>query len=225
LFQVECKELGAQVTLVDGLINDCGAKAKEGVTEFGWYDLSTLKEPYRLEGKKTMGYEIAEQMNWSLPDVIIYPTGGGTGLVGMWKAFSELEEMGLIGSKRPRMVSVQSTGCAPIVRAFEEGTKHATLWEGAATLADGLRVPVAVGDFLILEAIRDSGGTAVSVSDQEMIDFTRVMGRTTGIFPAPEGAACLAAQVRLLRNGWIMPNESVVLFNTGTGLKYAHVYI
>ncbi|CAB9516121.1 Threonine synthase [Seminavis robusta] len=225
LFQVECKELGADVTLVDGLINDCGAKAKEGVKEFGWFDVSTLKEPYRLEGKKTMGYEIAEQMSWTLPDVIIYPTGGGTGLVGMWKAFSELEEMGLITSKRPRMVCVQSTGCAPIVRAFQEGAKHATLWEGAATLADGLRVPVAVGDFLILQALRDSGGTALAVTDQEMIDFTRVMGRNTGIFPAPEGAACLAAQVRLLKDGWIKPHESVVLFNTGSGLKYAHVYV
>ncbi|MEM7131323.1 MAG: threonine synthase [Chloroflexota bacterium] len=224
-FQVECKEMGANVTLVDGLINDCGAKAQEGVKQFGWFDVSTLKEPYRLEGKKTMGYELAEQLNWTLPDVIIYPTGGGTGLVGMWKAFAEMEEMGLIGSERPRMVSVQSTGCAPIVRAFDEGTKHAELWQGAATVADGLRVPVAVGDFLILQALRESGGTAVAIPDQEMIDYTRVMGRHTGIFPAPEGAACLAAQVRLLNDGWIKPDESVVLFNTGTGLKYAHAYV
>jgi len=210
--------------LVDGLINDCGAKAKEGVEKYGWFDVSTLKEPYRLEGKKTMGYEIAEQFNWELPDVIIYPTGGGTGLVGMWKAFQELEEMGLIGSKRPRMVSVQSTGCAPIIRAFQEGTQHAQLWEGAKTIADGLRVPVAVGDFLILNAIRESGGTAVAIDDADMIKYTQVMGRTTGIFPAPEGAACLAAQVHLLEQGWIKSEEVVVLFNTGTGLKYHHVY-
>jgi threonine synthase len=223
-FQTECRQLGAHVTLVDGLINDCGKKAKEGVEKFGWFDVSTLKEPYRLEGKKTMGYEIAEQMDWKLPDVIIYPTGGGTGLVGMWKAFQELEEMGLIGSKRPRMVSVQSTGCAPIIRAFDEGAKHATLWEGAKTVADGLRVPVAVGDFLILEAIRESGGTAVAVEDADMIKYTQIMGRNTGIFPAPEGAACLAAQVHLLEKEWIKPDETVVLFNTGTGLKYHHVY-
>jgi len=223
-FQTECRQLGAEVTLVDGLINDCGKKAKEGCNEFGWFDLSTLKEPYRLEGKKTMGYEIAEQFEWQLPDVIIYPTGGGTGLVGMWKAFEELETLGLIGSKRPRMVSVQSTGCAPIVRAFEDGSQHATLWEDAKTCADGLRVPVAVGDFLILQAIRDSGGTAVAVDDSDMITYTKVMGSKTGIFPAPEGAACLAAQIRLLEKGWIKSNETVVLFNTGTGLKYHHCY-
>ena len=223
-FQTECQQLGASVTLVDGLINDCGKKAKEGVNKYGWFDVSTLKEPYRLEGKKTMGYEIAEQFNWELPDVIIYPTGGGTGLVGMWKAFDELETMGLIGSKRPRMVSVQSSGCAPIVRAFIDGTKHAALWEGAKTVADGLRVPVAVGDFLILQALRESGGTAVAVDDSEMIRYTQLLGCSTGIFPAPEGAACLAAQVLLLEKGWITPDETVVLFNTGTGLKYHHVY-
>lgn len=223
-FQVECKELGANVTLVDGLINDCGAQVKHGVTEHGWFDVSTLKEPYRLEGKKTMGYELAEQLNWTLPDVIIYPTGGGTGLVGMWKAFDEMEQMGFIGSERPRMVTVQSEGCAPIVKAFEEGTEHAALWQGAKTVADGLRVPVAVGDFLILNALRESNGTAVAVSDGEMLDYARVMGRNTGIFPAPEGAACLAAQVKLLRDGWIQPDETVVLFNTGTGLKYAHLW-
>lgn len=223
-FQVECKELGATVTLVDGLINDCGVKVREGVAQYGWFDVSTLKEPYRLEGKKTMGYELAEQLNWTLPDVIIYPTGGGTGLVGMWKAFAEMEAMGLIGSKRPRMVSVQAQNCAPIVRAFQEETEHAELWQGATTVADGLRVPVAVGDFLILRAIRESGGTALTVSDQEMLEYTKVMGQHTGIFPAPEGAACLAAQVHLLQKGWIQPEESVVLFNTGTGLKYAHLW-
>jgi threonine synthase len=216
LFQVECQQLGAHVTLVDGLINDCGKRSKEEGDRLGRFDLSTLKEPYRLEGKKTMGYELAEQLNFTLPDVIIYPTGGGTGLVGMWKAFQEMETMGLLlDSKRPRMVTVQSTGCAPIVKAVEEGTDHATLWEGAKTCADGLRVPVAVGDFLILQALRESGGTAVAVTDEEMIEYTKVLGSKTGIFPAPEGAACLAAQVRLLEKGWIKNDESVVIFNTG----------
>lgn len=223
-FQVECKELGAQVTLVDGLINDCGARVKEGVAAHGWFDVSTLKEPYRIEGKKTMGYELAEQFNWELPDVIIYPTGGGTGMVGMWKAFAEMEEMGLIGSKRPRMVTVQSTGCAPMVRAFAQGDEHAELWKGAKTVADGLRVPVAVGDFLIMQALRESGGTAIAVTDEEMLRYTQTMGKFTGIFPAPEGAACLAAQIHLLEQGWIKPDERVVLFNTGTGLKYAHLW-
>ncbi|MEZ4560368.1 MAG: threonine synthase, partial [Caldilineaceae bacterium] len=198
LFRVECTELGATVTLVDGLINDCGVKVREGVEAHGWFDVSTLKEPYRVEGKKTMGYEVAEQFDWDLPDVIIYPTGGGTGLVGMWKAFDEMEQMGLIGSKRPRMVSVQSTGCAPMVRAFEQGDEFAELWQGAKTVADGLRVPVAVGDFLILRALRDSGGTAVAVPDEEMLRYAKVMGKHTGVFPAPEGAACLAAQIHLI---------------------------
>ena len=224
LFQVECRELGATVTLVDGLITDCGVKVREGVEAYGWFDVSTLKEPYRVEGKKTMGYEVAEQMEWTLPDVIIYPTGGGTGLVGMWKAFDELEQMGMIDSRRPRMVSVQSSGCAPMVRAFEQDEEFATPWEGAATVADGLRVPAAVGDFLILRALRASNGTAITVTDQEMLDYPREMGRLTGIFPAPEGAACLAAQVKLLASGWIQPDESVVLFNTGSGLKYAHLW-
>lgn len=223
-FRVECQELGATVTLVDGLITDCGAAVREGAQEHGWFDVSTLKEPYRLEGKKTMGYELAEQMNWQLPDVIIYPTGGGTGLVGMWKAFAEMEEMGLIDGKRPRMVTVQSDGCAPIVRAFEAEGEFAEPWQGAKTVADGLRVPAAVGDFLILQALRESNGTALAVSDEEMLDYTRVMGRHSGVFPAPEGAACLAAQVRLLQSGWIQPDETVVLFNTGTGLKYAHLW-
>jgi len=223
-FQVECKELGAEVTLIDGLINDCGAKVKEGVEAHGWFDVSTLKEPYRIEGKKTMGYELAEQLNWTLPDVVIYPTGGGTGLIGMWKAFDEMEQMGLIGSKRPRMVTVQSTGCAPMVRAFEQGDEHAELWQGAKTVADGLRVPVAVGDFLIMQALRESGGTAIAIPDEEMLHYAKVMGKATGIFPAPEGAACLAAQIHLLEQGWIKRDESVVLFNTGTGLKYAHLW-
>ena len=224
MFQVECKELGATVTLIDGLINDCGVKVREGAAKYGWFDVSTLKEPYRIEGKKTMGYELAEQLNWTLPAVIIYPTGGGTGLVGMWKAFDEMEQMGLIGSQRPRMVTVQSTGCAPMVRAFQQEDEFAELWQGAKTVADGLRVPVAVGDFLILRALRESHGTAIAVTDEEMLSYAKVMGQHTGIFPAPEGAACLAAQVRLLEMGWIKPDESVVLFNTGTGLKYAHLW-
>ncbi len=223
-FQIECSVLGAHVTLVDGLITDCGAKVREGVAEGRWFDLSTLREPYRIEGKKTMGYELAEQLGWRLPDVIVYPTGGGTGLVGMWKAFEEMEAMGLIGPARPRMVSVQSTGCAPIVRAFETGAEFAQPWQGAKTLADGLRVPAAIGDFLILHALRASGGTALAIPDDEMVEYAIVMGAATGIFPAPEGAACLAAQVRLLRDGWIKPEETVVLFNTGTGVKYAHVW-
>lgn len=224
LFRVECAELGATVTLVNGLINDCGVKVREGVQEFGWFDVSTLKEPYRVEGKKTMGYEVAEQMDWELPDVIIYPTGGGTGLVGMWKAFDEMEQMDLIGSKRPRMVCVQSTGCAPMVRAFDQGDEFAELWQGAKTVADGLRVPVAVGDFLIMRALRDSGGTALAVPDEEMLTYAKVMGKHTGVFPAPEGAACLAAQIHLINAGWIKPDERVVLFNTGSGLKYAHLW-
>jgi len=223
-FRAECKALGARVTLVDGLINDCGVKVREGAAEYGWFDLSTLKEPYRIEGKKTMGYELAEQLGWSLPDVIIYPTGGGTGLIGMWKAFDELEALGLIGPARPRMVSVQSDGCAPIVRAFEAGVEHAPIWQGARTIADGLRVPAAIGDFLILRALRASGGTALAVSDAEMIAAADLIGATTGIFPAPEGGACLAAQRRLLASGWIGPDETVVLFNTGSGLKYAHLW-
>ncbi len=223
-FRVECAVLGAKVTLVDGLITDCGVRVREGVAQFGWFDCSTLREPYRIEGKKTMGYELAEQGGWRLPDVVIYPTGGGTGLIGMWKAFDEMEQMGLIGAHRPRMVSVQSSGCAPIVQAFHAGEEHAAPWQGARTVADGLRVPAAIGDFLILRALRESGGTAIAVDDAEMLEYAEVMGALTGIFAAPEGAACLAAQVQLLRDGWIAPDDKVVLFNTGTGLKYAHLW-
>jgi threonine synthase len=222
-FKVECHELGAEVTLVDGLINDCGARVREGVEAHGWFDVSTLKEPYRLEGKKTMGYELAEQLDWKLPDVVIYPTGGGTGLVGMWKAFAEMEELGLIGAARPRMVAVQSTGCAPIVRAFHDGSQFADMWSDAATVADGLRVPVAVGDFLILEALRESGGTAVAVDDADLLADTGLLGSLTGIFAAPEGAACLTAQKQLLADGWLDGSEQVLLFNTGSGLKYTHL--
>lgn len=225
-FRAECHAFGANVTLVNGLINDCGAKVREGVAAHGWFDVSTLKEPYRLEGKKTMGYELAEQMEWALPDVIIYPAGGGTGLIGLWKAFDEMEQIGLLPAdiKRPRLVCVQSTGCAPIVKAFHDGVEHAPLWEGAKTIADGLRVPVAVGDFLMVRALKASGGTAVMVSDEDMMTYSNLIARATGIFPAPEGGACLAAQVQLLANGWIQAHETVVLFNTGTGLKYAHLW-
>jgi len=220
----ECKALGARVTLIDGLITDCGKAAKEELIKHGRFDMSTLKEPYRIEGKKTMGYELAEQMNWTLPDVIIYPTGGGTGLVGMWKAFDEMEKMGWLGSKRPRMVSVQSTGCAPMVRAFKQGKEFADTWEGAKTVADGLRVPAAVGDFLILRALRESHGNAAAVPDNEIMDASNLMGRTQGIFPAPEGGAALAGFLHLRRRGWIKDGETVVLFNTGSGHKYSHLW-
>jgi len=224
LFVAECCALGAEVTLVDGLITDCGRRAAEDGRPRGWFDLSTLKEPYRLEGKKTMGYELAEQLGWRLPDVVVYPTGGGTGLVGMWKAFDELEQLGWIGSARPRMVTVQAEGCAPMVKALHEGQEFAAPWPNAATVADGLRVPAAVGDFLILRALRESGGTALAVSDEEMLAATRLIGRTQGIFACPEGAAPLAALLHLRQQGWIGDHESVVLFNTGSGLKYAHLW-
>ena len=223
-FISECNALGAEVTLVDGLITDCGKLAAEGVKKFGRFDVSTLKEPYRIEGKKTMGYEVAEQFKWELPDVIIYPTGGGTGLIGMWKAFDEMEKLGWINSKRPRMVTVQSSGCAPMVKAFHEGKEFAEMWNGAKTIADGLRVPAAVGDFLILRAIRESNGTAVAVDDDQIFESTNEIGRTQGIFAAPEGGATLAALKALLKNRWIKPNESVVLFNTGSGHKYMHLW-
>lgn len=217
---VECQQTGAHVTLMDGLITDCGAEVGRRKEKEGWFDVSTLKEPYRVEGKKTLGYELAEQMEWRLPDVIIYPTGGGTGLIGMWKAFDEMERMGWISSKRPRMVTVQAEGCAPIVRAFEEGNRFADEFPNAATTASGLRVPKAIGDFLILDALRKSGGTAVSVSDEELIAATREIGAAEGIFCAPEGAACLPALRKLIESGEVNKHESVVLFNTGSGVKY-----
>ena len=221
--QIEVQQYGARLTLVDGLINDCGRIINERKTAEGWFDISTLKEPYRVEGKKTMGYEIAEQLNWTLPDVIIYPTGGGTGLIGMWKAFQEMEELGWIGSKRPRMVSVQASGCAPIVKAFGEGRETAEPWQNAKTVASGLRVPQAVADFLMLRALRESNGTALSVSDEEMIAEIPRLGRAEGIFFCPEGAACVAALRRLTQNGWVKPTDEVVLFNTASGLKYLDV--
>ena len=221
--QIEVQQYGARLTLVDGLINDCGRIINERKTAEGWFDISTLKEPYRVEGKKTMGYEIAEQLNWTLPDVIIYPTGGGTGLIGMWKAFQEMEELGWIGSKRPRMVSVQASGCAPIVKAFGEGRETAEPWQNAKTVASGLRVPQAVADFLMLRALRESNGTALSVSDEEIIAEIPRLGRAEGIFFCPEGAACAAALRRLMQNGWVKPTDEVVLFNTASGLKYLDV--
>ncbi len=223
-FISECKALGAEVNLIDGLITDCGKIAKELVDKYGRFDVSTLKEPYRIEGKKTMGYELAEQLNWQLPDVIIYPTGGGTGLIGMWKAFDEMEALGWIGSKRPRMVTVQSTGCATMVRAFEQGTEFAEPWQNAKTVADGLRVPAAVGDFLILRSLRESNGTAIAIDDDEMIDEANRIGRTQGLFVSPEGGASLAAFIKLKQTGWIKPGERIVLFNTGSGHKYMHLW-
>jgi threonine synthase len=217
----ECRLYGANVTLVDGLITDAGRMAAEKGKPLGWYDVSTLKEPYRVEGKKTMGYELAEQFNWVLPDWIIYPTGGGTGLVGMWKAFDELEAIGWIpAGRRPKMVSVQAEGCAPIVRAFEQGTPNAAPWENAHTAADGLRVPRAIGDFLILQAVRKSGGTALAVSDAQMVDDMIAIGSQEGVSAAPEGGAALSAIRRLAATGRIKKNETVVLFNTGGALKY-----
>jgi len=217
----EMRALGAEVELLDGLITDCGARVAEGAREHGWFDLSTLKEPYRVEGKKTMGYEVAEQLGWTLPDAIVYPTGGGTGLVGMWKAFDEMERLGWIGSARPKMISVQADGCAPIVRAWDRGDADAEPWANAHTYASGLRVPRAVGDFLILDAVRASRGAAVAVPDAEMREWTPVVGGATGIFCAPEGAATAAAVSRLRAAGVLGPDDSVVLFNTGSGLKYA----
>ena len=221
--QIEVQQYGARLTLVDGLINDCGRIIAERKTAEGWFDLSTLKEPYRVEGKKTMGYEIAEQLNWKLPDVIIYPTGGGTGLIGMWKAFREMEEMGWLGQKRPRMVSVQASGCAPIVRAFNDGKDTAEPWQDAKTVASGLRVPQAVADFLMLQALRESKGTALSVSDEAMLAEIPRVGRAEGIFFCPEGAACVAALRQLTQAGWIKPTDEVLIFNTASGLKYLDV--
>ena len=221
---IECEQTGAQVTLMDGLITDCGAEVGRRKEAEGWFDVSTLKEPYRIEGKKTMGYELAEQFDWNLPDVIIYPTGGGTGLIGMWKAFDEMEEMGWIGAKRPRMVTVQASGCAPIVRAFENGERFAEEFPNAHTTASGLRVPKAIGDFLILDALRASRGAAVAVSDDELIEATKEIGSAEGIFCAPEGAACLPALKQLLAEGSVKPDESVVLFNTGSGVKYVESF-
>jgi threonine synthase len=221
---IECRELGAHVTLVDGLITDCGAEIARRKTAEGWFDISTLKEPYRIEGKKTLGYELAEQLNWKLPDAILYPTGGGTGLIGMWKAFDEMEALGWIDNKRPRMFSVQAAGCAPIVRAFAAGESTATEFPDAHTCASGLRVPKAIGDFLMLKILRQSNGGAVAVDDEEMIRVARKVGSSEGLFVAPEGAACFAALKSLRASGTIESGERVVIFNTGSGIKYLDCY-
>jgi len=211
---------GAKTFLCNGLINDCGRVVGEGKEKMGWFDTSTLKEPYRIEGKKTMGLELAEQMGWSLPDVILYPTGGGTGLIGMWKAFDELEKIGFIGPQRPRMVAVQASGCAPIVKAYEDGVEHAELWQGAHTYAAGIRVPVAVGDFLILRAVRDSGGFAIAVDDEDIAVALADMAADDGLMLCPEGAATFAAYRKALADGRIDRGERAVLYNCATGLKY-----
>jgi threonine synthase len=221
---VECIELGANVTLIDGLITDCGAEVARRKDAEGWFDVSTLKEPYRAEGKKTLGYELAEALDWSLPDVIIYPTGGGTGLIGMWKAFDEMEEMGWIGSARPRMVTVQAEGCAPIVTAFEKGERFADMFPNASTVASGLRVPKAIGDFLILDAINASGGSAVAVSDDALVAAVKEIGSLEGVFAAPEGGACLPALRKLIEREEVQLDERVVLFNTGAGIKYLEAF-
>jgi threonine synthase len=221
--RVECESYGAQVTLVDGLISDCARMVAERKEKEGWFDVSTLKEPFRVEGKKTMGYEVAEQLGWKLPQGIIYPTGGGVGLLGMWKAFEEMETLGWIGHERPKMVAVQSTGCAPIVKAWDEGKSTAEFWPGASTLAAGLRVPKAYGDYLILRILKDSSGIAVAATDAEIMDAFRHWARMEGIFAAPEGAASLVAYRKLRASGFFSAEDKVVLFNTGSGLKYLDV--
>jgi threonine synthase len=220
----ECRAYGARVTLVDGLISDCARIINERKEAEGWFDISTLKEPYRIEGKKTMGYEVAEQFGWKLPDAIFYPTGGGVGLIGMWKAFDELEALGWIGSQRPKMIAVQADGCQPVVRALNQGEMKSTFWENAHTVAAGLRVPKPLGDALSLTAIRASGGTAIAVSDEELLDASIELASTTGVFPAPEGGSCVAALKKLLTNGFLKPEEQIVLYNTGTGLKYLEAF-
>ncbi|HEY2801327.1 MAG TPA: threonine synthase [Chthoniobacterales bacterium] len=221
---IECRETGAHVTLIDGLITDCGAEIARRKEAEGWFDVSTLKEPYRVEGKKTLGYELAEQSDWQLPDAVLYPTGGGTGLIGMWKAFDEMETLGWIGTKRPRMYSVQAAGCAPIVRAFDAGEEAATEFPNAHTKASGLRVPKAVGDFLMLRILRESNGGAIAIEDEEMIRTTREVGAAEGLFVAPEGAACFAALKQLHSLGEVADDERVVIFNTGSGIKYLECY-
>ncbi len=221
LFVMETEAYGAHVEMVDGLITDAGRVCAAQAKEHGWYECATLKEPYRVEGKKTMGYELAEQMDFKLPDAILYPTGGGTGLIGMWKAFQELETMGFVGARRPRMYAVQAEGCAPIVKAFAEGREEAPFWENAQTLAHGLRVPKALADFLILRAMRESHGAGVAVSEAEIIAGVREAAATEGIFMAPEGGACVAALHRLKASGHLSPDDTIVVFNTGTGFKYA----
>jgi threonine synthase len=222
----ECELYGADITLVDGLINEAGRVANEVGAPLGWYDVSTLKEPYRVEGKKTMAYELAEQLDWVWPDWIIYPTGGGTGMVGMWKAFDEIERLGWVKTgNRPKMVTVQADGCAPIVHALENDLQKSEPWKNAHTIADGLRVPRAIGDFLILQALRESAGTAIAVSDADMVNDMRELGKLEGISASPEGGATLSALRVLLKQGKVQPNDTVVLFNTGGSLKYLDVLV
>jgi threonine synthase len=221
---VESEVVGAKVVLVKGLISDAGKLVREGNKEMGWFNVATLGEPYRVEGKKTMGLEVAEQLDWNLPDVIIYPTGGGTGIIGMWKVFDELEEMGWIGSERPRMISVQAEGCSPIPKAYEEGKEESEFFQNASTIATGLRVPKALGDFLILRAVRESEGTALAVTDEEIMADVGLMARNEGLFPCPEGAATLSALRHMIADGEVDRDERVVLFNTGSGLKYTDLF-
>jgi len=221
---IECKAYGARVTLVDGLISDCGRIVAERKQAEGWFEISTLKEPYRIEGKKTMGYELAEQLGWTMPAAIFYPTGGGVGMIGMWKAFAEMEALGWIGPERPKMISVQAAGCAPIVKAFEEGAEKSQFWNGASTVASGLRVPKALGDFLVLQAVRESGGTAIAISDPELIDAGLQLAAEEGLFVAPEGAACVAAAEKLIRAGFLKRDDRIIIYNTGSGLKYLETY-
>ena len=221
---VECRSFGARVNLVNGLISDCARLVAERSPKEGWFDVSTMKEPYRVEGKKTMGYEVAEQLDWKLPDAIFYPTGGGVGLIGMWKAFEEMEELGWIEpGVRPKMIVVQAEGCCPVVRAYERGAEKAEFFHGAETIAAGLRVPKPLADFLILDYVRQSGGACVSVTDQEILEAVREMSSLEGILPAPEGAACLPAWRKLVAQGLLTPEQTAVLFNTGSGLKYLDV--
>ena len=221
---LECKAHGAYVTLVDGLISDCGRIVAERKQREGWFDISTLKEPYRIEGKKTLGYEIAEQFGWRLPDAILYPCGGGVGLIGIWKAFDELEQLGWIGKTRPKMIAVQAAGCAPIVRAFSQNQPESAMWTEAHTVASGLRVPKPLGDALVLKAVVESHGAAIAISDEEMLDGAIQMARTEGIFPAPEGGACVAAVRKLIVEGFLKLTDRIVILNTGSGYKYAEAF-
>jgi threonine synthase len=221
--QVECQQYGAKVTLVNGLISDCARIVNERREAEGWFDISTLKEPYRVEGKKTMGYEVAEQFGWRLPDAIFYPTGGGVGLIGMWKAFEELEQLGWIGPERPKMISVQASGCAPIAKAWDEGKPVSEFFSNARTLAAGLRVPKPYADYIILDILRKSGGTVVSATDEEILAAIKEWASTEGVFAAPEGAASLVAYHKLIASGFLKDSDRVVLFNTGSGLKYIDV--
>jgi len=221
---IECKASGAKVTLVDGLINDCGRIVSECSKQESWFEVSTLKEPYRIEGKKTMGYEVAEQFGWKLPDAIFYPAGGGVGLIGMWKAFQEMEVLGWIDSKRPKMIAVQAEGCQPIVKAFESGADHGELYSNASTVAAGLRVPKPLGDRLMLKAIRESNGCAIAIRDSDMLDAAVDLASDEGVFAAPEGGACVAAARKLIETGFLKSSDRIVLYNTGSGLKYLEAF-